>query len=376
MASPQSEQNADRPPERPGFQKSVFVAIPSGEPFDSVYTDLIEKPLTDAGFQVVRAQDLVTARDIIADIVEGIQRADIVVADLTDLNPNVFYEVGLAHARTKPVVLLTQDIDEVPFDLRQYRVIQYGVDYRKFQHGVEQLSDTVSRVAADPRLARGPFSDFSTLRSEQAPPEAAPERKGGTDDDDDLGLVDYQAQVLDAFEGAVPIIERVGETMKSLTARTTRLSNDMQKAKGPGGDTDPRRLRTILRAAARDFEAHTSELRDERIQYEARITPVEDNLERLIEKILERDVDGGDDILDSLDSLRETRGMVESARVSCGTLAATISELPSLERRFNRSLRTLSEEVIKLGDVYESTVRFFDRGFAVMERRSQDAPAD
>ena len=58
-----------------------------------------------------RAQDLSSARNILADIVQGIEGATIVVADLTDLNPNVFYEVGIAHALQKPVILLTQDID-------------------------------------------------------------------------------------------------------------------------------------------------------------------------------------------------------------------------------------------------------------------------
>jgi hypothetical protein len=49
------------------------------------------------------------------------------LADLTDKNPNVYYELGLAHAARKPVLLLTQDIEDVPFDLRGLRVITYAV---------------------------------------------------------------------------------------------------------------------------------------------------------------------------------------------------------------------------------------------------------
>jgi hypothetical protein len=44
---------------------------------------------------------------------------------LTDRNPNVFYELGLAHALNKEVILLTQDINDVPFDLRHFRIIVY-----------------------------------------------------------------------------------------------------------------------------------------------------------------------------------------------------------------------------------------------------------
>ena len=49
------------------------------------------------------------------------------LADLTGKNANVLYELGLAHAIDKPVVLLSQSMDDVPFDLRALRVITYDV---------------------------------------------------------------------------------------------------------------------------------------------------------------------------------------------------------------------------------------------------------
>lgn len=60
------------------------------------------------------------------DIWDGIKKAKILIAELTGRNPNVMYELGLAHAIEKPVILLTQDINDVPFDLRSLRCIVYN----------------------------------------------------------------------------------------------------------------------------------------------------------------------------------------------------------------------------------------------------------
>jgi len=58
---------------------------------------------------------------------EQIDKAKVLLADLTGKNPNVFYELGLAHADRKPVVFTSGAIDDVPFDLRHLRVIVYDI---------------------------------------------------------------------------------------------------------------------------------------------------------------------------------------------------------------------------------------------------------
>ena len=57
----------------------------------------------------------------------GIKSAKVLVAELTKRNPNVFYELGLAHALQKPVVLVSSNEEDVPFDLKHIRVIYYDM---------------------------------------------------------------------------------------------------------------------------------------------------------------------------------------------------------------------------------------------------------
>jgi hypothetical protein len=103
----------------------VFVLSPFGAPFDSYYDKIIKPAIEEGGHKALRADEIYGHRYIITDIWQSIQEAKIVVAEMTSKNANVLYEVGLCHAIGKPVVIVTQTIDDVPFDLRPLRCIVY-----------------------------------------------------------------------------------------------------------------------------------------------------------------------------------------------------------------------------------------------------------
>jgi hypothetical protein len=60
------------------------------------------------------------------DVWSALNACRLVIAECTGRNPNVFYELGIAHTLAKPVVLITQDINDIPFDLRHLRHIEYS----------------------------------------------------------------------------------------------------------------------------------------------------------------------------------------------------------------------------------------------------------
>jgi hypothetical protein len=102
-----------------------FVVIPFREPFMTIYREVI-KPLADeAGVTCGHAGEIFGPNRIINDIYSAITFCKVVVAELTGRNPNVFYELGIAHEQEKPVVMLAQDINDVPFDVRDIRTVVY-----------------------------------------------------------------------------------------------------------------------------------------------------------------------------------------------------------------------------------------------------------
>jgi hypothetical protein len=105
----------------------IFVIMPFAEPFDTLYRQVIGPVASSLGFEVVRVDEVVGPGIIIEDIQRQIETCHAVVAEISTQNPNVFYELGYAHALQKPAILLVRRSDgpSMPFDIRSYRAIFY-----------------------------------------------------------------------------------------------------------------------------------------------------------------------------------------------------------------------------------------------------------
>jgi hypothetical protein len=111
---------------QPSSKKVVcFTIMPFGGWMDDYYETIFCPAIEAAGLEPHRADDLYRPSTIVHDIWEYTKKAEIVLADLTGKNPNVLYELGLAHAIAKPAILVTETLDDVPFDLRALRIIEY-----------------------------------------------------------------------------------------------------------------------------------------------------------------------------------------------------------------------------------------------------------
>ena len=102
----------------------VAVMMPFDRKYDETYKTLKEAS-SEVGMDCVRVDDIWENNSIMQDIASLICRAQVVVADLTGKNPNVFYETGIAHTLGREVILITQNPEDVPFDLRHLRNIKY-----------------------------------------------------------------------------------------------------------------------------------------------------------------------------------------------------------------------------------------------------------
>jgi hypothetical protein len=107
---------------------TCFVMMPFAEPLGGYYTTVYQPAIDKAKLKAVRADaEIFGTGKIIDQIWTGIHDARVLVAELTGRNPNVLYELGLAHALRKPVVLVSSNEDDVPFDVRHVRVIYYDM---------------------------------------------------------------------------------------------------------------------------------------------------------------------------------------------------------------------------------------------------------
>lgn len=104
----------------------AFVLMPFSDDFADIYKLGIQETALECGIVAERVDEQIYSETMLERIYRQIETADFVIADMTGRNPNVFYEVGYAHALGKLVTLLTQSADDIPFDLKHHRHIVYG----------------------------------------------------------------------------------------------------------------------------------------------------------------------------------------------------------------------------------------------------------
>jgi hypothetical protein len=124
----------------------VSVMMPFDASFQEVYNS-IQGATEDVRLRCRRADEIWENPAIIQDIVNLIDRAKVVVCDCTGRNPNVFYEIGIAHALGREVILITQSEHDVPFDLRHLRYLRYLNNGEGLKSLREQLAKRLSDLA-------------------------------------------------------------------------------------------------------------------------------------------------------------------------------------------------------------------------------------
>ena len=131
----------------------LFVLMPFDPHLQTLYTDHISQVAARLEIRVKRADDFFTANSIIYDIWAAIWGAEIILADCTGRNPNVFYEIGLAHTIGRPVVLITQAAEDIPFDLKAVRYIRYNFTPEGMTVLEQKVEAVMSEILQLPRCA-------------------------------------------------------------------------------------------------------------------------------------------------------------------------------------------------------------------------------
>jgi hypothetical protein len=127
----------------------VFVLMPFEAKLEKVYTDHIKKLGDELGIIIQRADEQFSPRPY------GICAARLVIADCNEKNPNVFYEIGIAHTVGKKVILITRSEKDIPSDIKHFDYIEYMYD----PEGAQKLIDTLRKFLK--KALRLPLPDLS-----------------------------------------------------------------------------------------------------------------------------------------------------------------------------------------------------------------------
>jgi hypothetical protein len=135
-----------RPQQPSADQKiDVFVLMPFKAKLENVYFNHIRKMGEELGVKIRRADEIFLPKPFMEKVWDGICGAQLILADCTEKNPNVFYEIGVAHTVGKKVVLITRSEKDIPSDIKHYDYIPYIYD----PEGVEALIEKLRTYIKD-----------------------------------------------------------------------------------------------------------------------------------------------------------------------------------------------------------------------------------
>lgn len=153
-------------------KKLCFVIMPfsstnrcTSEQWTEIFNNVHKPAVTGSrlGYRCVRSN--IRTGAFIKDILMQLNQADVVLADLTDMNPNVFYELGVRHTLRNRTILVSQTMDDVPSDLRQYGVITYETTPNGVVEYKKNLNNLLRDIRDDPDRADNPVSDYLHQKS-------------------------------------------------------------------------------------------------------------------------------------------------------------------------------------------------------------------
>lgn len=126
------------------FKTDVFMVMPFRDDLYPIYEGHIKKVAEELELKIRRGDDPFSHHDIMREIWSLIYNCQVVIADCTGRNANVFYELGIAHTLGKPAVMITQTMDDLPFDVRSKRAIVY--DPQRMQKFEKDLKGALQKI--------------------------------------------------------------------------------------------------------------------------------------------------------------------------------------------------------------------------------------
>jgi hypothetical protein len=304
------------------------------------------------------------------DVVRGIARAHLVIADVTGLNGNVMYELGVAHGLGRPTVILAQSIGEVPFDLRSYRVQEYSTHFRDaLQLRAELVAIAQSHLRGEVSFG-SPVSDFGdveipSLQRGAATPSQRPE-PDRAHADEEPGFLDSLQDFSEASTVFVTSFGTLSAETVAVGAEVAQLTERIEKlnAAEPGA-TAARQYRVIAIKAAGLLDRYSDRLEEflpeteeasERILNSglAYVTSVRDNGDEETVRSLRRTSE------ETLTAVRPAMEGIAEFRESILGLRGISSPLTTASKRAARNM----DHIISVGERIES---FAERTLSLLE---------
>lgn len=378
----------------PNSKPQAFVLMPFSPTFDTVYSYLIRRPLEDAGFDVKRADSDLNQQSVLKEFVEGIVAADLVVADLTHLNSNVMYELGLAHALGARVIVITQDIDELPFDLQPYKANPYSIHFAEADEIKKKLHDIGVATINGTADYGNPVQDFAphALRSD-APVRhklSCPDSDSNSDsegngteedggghsprpddrtDSDGPGFIEAVVELEHLAEELKTLSDRVGDRTREMGIELESYTAKLENAKRRLGSKAAPAMQAIINDLAVRLGEYNTELSPQVGQFQELFVRYGEAVEVISRDLIIRSDDDIHTAQQTLSSMLEGESVFDDVVNGMRGFAAVMAEAPNATKKLRTTAARTTDIVNTLAGAFEEASAETARGRGIIENR-------
>lgn len=363
-----------------GKKSRVFVIIPFDEDYLALYEEL--KNSFEEEFDFANAGDLDNQQNILQDIVEGIYQADVIIADLTGLNPNVFYELGLAHAMNKKVIIITQDLAELPFDIKSYRANEYSLQFNKLPKLVEELKKLLFGAIDGSVKYGNPVSDYipdfykngenvtdhSELKTSVE--ENSKDIDGISEEEGEKGFLDFIADIEENSQKMTMEITAMGNEMSEMNSSINEASNEIQRVKDKSGNVNVSFVRNICRKLSDPVDKFAGKLKKHVSEVTRYWSIVENSYLSLLDSQYAQKQDNLEELKESINALSSMQNAIYNSDERIERFIDVLHGSTGMERRLNRAISMLVselEEYLLMTETIASSIdRIISKGEVVM----------
>lgn len=336
---------------------NIFVIMPFEDEFFEVYEML--KIKFSERYILNNAGEEGNQQNILRDIIQPIYEADIILADLTGLNPNVLYELGVAHTFNKKTIIITQDsLSELPFDLKQYRAKEYSTHFIKFDELVKYLEVNFEGAKEGTTVFSNPIKDF--LSTQRIKDVGWFTENEVVEIDGEKGFLDFLAEI----ENDTNSLTNEIEVMTSdLTKMTDGISNSTQKIEdnASGGSGTASFVRKEAKRVGRYVESFGVKLKNHNISFASLWDKIESNINGLLENEIASSEDNRESLIDYLRALKNLQLEMNNSNIYVDGFRVAMGSSKGLERSMTQAIRITDNYLKEYLNITEQMSASIDR---------------
>ena len=343
--------------------------MPFLEEFSALFNSLGERYKEDYTF--THAGDLDCQQSIIRDIVVGIEQADYIISDLTFRNPNVFYELGLAHAMGKKVIMITQSIDDLPFDIKGYKATQYSTKFYKINElyealdiilenakkGTIEFGNPLSDYAKNPKYKLEHETILSTDLSQASDSSLNPIVQG----DNEREFLDFIADIETSMQNITDETNSITSDMNQMTNEVTHASDEINKVKVSGGDSTATFARNVSRRLSFPINTFASQLKNHSTVISNEWNVVESCYLSLLDDKRMQLNENQNGLRRAVKSLSDVQSIISEANSHIMAFLEVLNNSLGIERHLSKAITLLMSELDNYLSTSDMMVASIDR---------------